>query len=138
MVGDSSLGSGHVHDEAQDMEVLKAGLLAQETELRALVEKVDRRFQVLEGHFDETADKLDALQLVPTGVGMKTGGDQEKMLIKANLSTYLYICITVDNLSTVMTQKRRKTSRMPINDLQRVEEGVSMNIKVTVGTLNLR
>ena len=44
MAGDSSSGSGHARDEAQGMEVLKAGLLTQETALRALAKNVDHRF----------------------------------------------------------------------------------------------
>ena len=60
---------------------------------------------------------------------MKTGGDQKKMLLKASLSTRLYLSVTVGNLSTVMTQKRRRTSCMPIDDLQGMEEGESMAMK---------
>ena len=72
------------------------------------------------------------------GVGMKTGGDQKKMLLKASLSTRLYLSVTVGNLSTVMTQKRRMTSCMPIDGLQGVEEGERMAMKGTVETLNSR
>ena len=63
MAGDNSAGSGRAHDEAQGIEVLRVGLLTQETALRALAENVDRRFQELEGHFDEIADILDALAI---------------------------------------------------------------------------
>ena len=63
MVGDSSLGSGHARDEAQGIEVLRAGLLTQETTLRTLAKNVDCIFQVLEGRFDEIADRLDALAI---------------------------------------------------------------------------
>ena len=44
MAGDKSSGSGHACDDAQDMEVLQAILLTQETTLRALTDSVDRRF----------------------------------------------------------------------------------------------
>ena len=45
------------------MEVLRAGLLTQETILRTLVDNIDRRFQAFEGLFDEIANRLDALAL---------------------------------------------------------------------------
>ena len=48
MVGDNSAGSGHAHGETQGMEVLRAGLLTQETVLRGLVDSVERRFQAFE------------------------------------------------------------------------------------------
>ena len=38
MAGDSNLGSGHAHNEAQGMEVLRAGLLTQEMALRGNVD----------------------------------------------------------------------------------------------------
>ena len=63
MARDSSSGSGHAHEEAQGMEFLRAKLLTQETALRALAENVARRFQALEGCFDEIADRLDALAI---------------------------------------------------------------------------
>ena len=44
MAGDNSAGNGHTHDEAQDMEVLRAGLLTQEMTLRALEDNIDHRF----------------------------------------------------------------------------------------------
>ena len=63
MAGDDSSGSGHIRDKAQDMKVLRASLLTQETTLRALADSVDRRFHRFEGHFDEIADRLNALAL---------------------------------------------------------------------------
>ena len=63
MAGDNSVGSGHAHDEAQGMEVLRANLLTQETALTALVNSVDRRFQTYERCFDEIAGQLDALTI---------------------------------------------------------------------------
>ena len=59
MAGDSSSGISHARDEAQGMEVLKAKLLTQKTALRALAENVDRKFQALEGRFEDIVDKLD-------------------------------------------------------------------------------
>ena len=69
---------------------------------------------------------------------MKTGGDQEKMLLKASLSTGLYMRVTVDNLSTVMIQKMRRTSCMPISNLQEVEVDEIMDMRGTVETSNSR
>ena len=63
MAGDDSLGSGHIHDGVQDMEVLRANFPTQETTLMALADSVDRRFQTFEGRFDEIADQLDALEI---------------------------------------------------------------------------
>ena len=76
-------------------------------------------------------------QLVPTGVGMKSGRDQEMKLLKASLSTGLYLYLTVDNLSTVITQKRR-TFYMPIKGLQEVVVGVIMAMKEPVEISNSR
>ena len=75
---------------------------------------------------------------MPTGVGIKTRGDQEKMLLKASLSTGLYLRITVDNLFTVMNQKWRKTSCMPISGLQGVEVDEIMAMRGIMETLNSR
>ena len=44
MVSDDSLGSDHIRDDAQGMEVLKVSLLTQET-----ADSVDHRFQAFEG-----------------------------------------------------------------------------------------
>ena len=63
MADDNSVGGDHAHDEAQGMEVLRAGLLTQDTALRGLTDSVERRFQVFERRFDEIADRLDALAL---------------------------------------------------------------------------
>ena len=113
MAGDSSSCSGHARDEAQGMEVLRARLLTQEMALRALAENVDYRFQSLEGHFDDWI----LWRLVLTWVGMKTRGDQEKMLLIASMSTGLYLRVTINNLSIVMIQKRRRTFCRPISSL---------------------
>ena len=43
MAGDNSAGSGHIHDEVQGMEVLRASLLTQETTFRALADSVGCR-----------------------------------------------------------------------------------------------
>ena len=48
MVGDNSVKRGHAHGEDQGMEVLRVGLLTQDTVLRALVGNIDRRFQAFE------------------------------------------------------------------------------------------
>ena len=63
MAGDNSVGSGHTHDEDQDMEVLRDGLLTQEMALRALADNIDHRFQAFKGCFDEIANRLDALAI---------------------------------------------------------------------------
>ena len=118
MAGESSSGSGHTRDEGQGMEVLRAGLLTQETALKALAENVDRRFQVLDGRFDEIADKLDALAIGANRGRNEDRRNQEKMLLKASLSTGLYLRVIVDNLSIVITQKKRRTSCMQIIGLQ--------------------
>ena len=73
MVGDSSLGGSHAHDKAQGMEVLRIGLINQETTLRALVDNVDRRFLALEGRFYEITDRLDALV-----IGANRGWNKDK------------------------------------------------------------
>ena len=73
MVGDSSSGSGHGHDEAQGMEVLRVELLTRETVLKALTENVDHKFQALEGHFDKIADRLDAL-----AIGASRGRNEDR------------------------------------------------------------
>ena len=73
MARDNSSGSSHTHDEAQGMEVLKVGLLTQETTLRALAENVDRRFEALEWHFDKITDRLDAL-----AIGANRGRNEDK------------------------------------------------------------
>ena len=63
MAGDNSVGSGHAHDEDQGMEVLRAGLLTQETTLKSLADRVEHIFQAFERRFDEIIDQLDALAL---------------------------------------------------------------------------
>ena len=55
------------------MEVLRAGLLTQETVLTALVENVDCKFQALGGCFDEIADRLEAL-----AIGANRGRNEDK------------------------------------------------------------
>ena len=60
---DNSAGSGHTHDEAWSMKVLRASLLTQETTLTALADNVDHRFQTYERCFDEIEDQLDALAM---------------------------------------------------------------------------
>ena len=44
MVGDNTTGSSHAYDEAQCMEVLRVGLLTQETALKGLADSVERKF----------------------------------------------------------------------------------------------
>ena len=63
MAGDNSARSGHIHEEVQGMEVLRASLLTQKKTLRALANNVDRRFQAFEGRFDEIVNRLDALAI---------------------------------------------------------------------------
>ena len=45
MAGDNSAGSSHAHDYDQGVEVLRAGLLTQETTLKALEDNMDHRFR---------------------------------------------------------------------------------------------
>ena len=130
MIGDNSSGSSHACDDVQGMEVLRAGLLTQETALKALAENVDHKFQALKKRFDEIADRLDDLAI--GAIGMMIYGDQEMKLLKASLLTSLYLDITVDNLSTVMTQKRRTISCMPIIGLQEVVVDVIMVMRGTL------
>ena len=63
MAGDDSSRSGHICDDAQGMDVLRASLLTQKTTLRVLADSVDHRFQAFEGRFDEIADRLDAVAI---------------------------------------------------------------------------
>ena len=63
----------HTRDEAQGMEVLRAGLLTQEMALRALAKNVDCRFQAFERRFDEIADRLDDLE-----IGANKGRNEDK------------------------------------------------------------
>ena len=44
MAGDNIVGSGHAYDEDQGVEVLRAGLLTQETTLTILADNMDRKF----------------------------------------------------------------------------------------------
>ena len=96
------------------MEVLRGSLLTQETTLRALVDSADCRFKAFDGCFDEIVNQLDALAIGNNSDRNDVGGDQEMILLKANLSTGLYLHITVDNPSTVMIQRKRKTSCLTI------------------------
>ena len=66
------------------------------------------------------------------------GDNQEMKLLKASLSIGLYLHITVDNMYTVMTQKKRKTSYMLIRGLQEMVVKVIMAIKRTEEISNLR
>ena len=75
---------------------------------------------------------------MPTGVGIKTKGHQEMMLLKASLLIGLYLGIMVDNLSIMMTQKRRRTFYMSVKGLQEVEVDVIMAMRGTMETSNLR
>ena len=61
---------------------------------------------------------------MPTGLGIKTRGGQGMMLLKANLLIGLFLHITIDNLSTVMSQKRRRSLYLPIIGLQEVVAGM--------------
>ena len=76
MAVDDNSKNGHIHDDAQGMEVLRASLLTQETTLMALANRVDRRFQAFEGHFDEIADRLDALVI---GANRGRNDDQKRL-----------------------------------------------------------
>ena len=51
---------------------------------------------------------------MPIEIGMMIRDDKEMILLKTNLSTCLYMHITVDNLSTVMIQRKMKTSYLAI------------------------
>ena len=81
--------------------------------MRALAEIVDHKFQVFEGRFDEIANRLDALTLVPTGVGMKTDGSYGIMLLKTNLLTGLFLHTTVGNQFIVMNWKKKMSLCSP-------------------------
>ena len=59
-------------------------------------------------------------------------------LLKASLSTSLYLQITVNDLSIVMNQKRKRTSCMPIIGLQEVVVDVIRVMKRTVEISSLR
>ena len=74
MAGDNSVGSDHIHDEVQGMEVLRASLLTQETVLRALADNVDRRFHTFKERFDEIVDQLDAFEI---GVNRDRNDDRQ-------------------------------------------------------------
>ena len=54
------------------------------------------------------------------------------ILFKANMSTSLYLHITVDELSTMMIQRRSKTSCMPIIGLQKLVLDMVMIMKEIV------
>ena len=60
------------------------------------------------------------------------------MLLKASLLIGLYLGIMVDNLSIMMTQKRRRTFYMSVKGLQEVEVDVIMAMRGTMETSNLR
>ena len=57
------------------------------------------------------------------GIGLMIDG-----LLKANLSIGLYLCVTIDNPSTVMNQ-RRKTSYLAIISPQDVERDMCVTMK---------
>ena len=63
MAGDNNAGSGHAHDGDQGVEVLRVGLLTQETTLRALTDNIDRIFQAFKGWFNEIVNRLNALTI---------------------------------------------------------------------------
>ena len=81
MADDNSLGSDHARDDVQGMEVLRVELLTQETTLRTLAENVYWRFQVLEGHFDKIADRLDALE-----IGVNRGRNKDRMRLRDEIA----------------------------------------------------
>ena len=60
--------------------------------------------------------------------------DQEIILLKANLSTGLNLQIIVDNPSTVMIQRTRKTSCLAIINPQDVVVDMRMTMKEMVVT----
>ena len=60
---------------------------------------------------------------------MMIGSNQEMILLKANLSTGLYLHITVDDPSTVMIQRKMKTSYLEIISPQEVAIDVCMTMK---------
>ena len=69
---------------------------------------------------------------------MMIGDNQEMILLKANLSTDLYLHITVDNPSTVMIQRTRKTSYLEIISPQEVMVDMGETTKEIAKILSLR
>ena len=65
------------------------------------------------------------------------GGDQEMILLVANLSTALNLHITVDNSSTMMIQRKKKTSCLAIISMQEVVVNMSEPTKGIADISNL-
>ena len=65
---------------------------------------------------------------------MIIGDDQEMILLKANLSTGLYLHITVDNPPTMMIQRKRKASCLVIISPQEVVVDMCLTMKGIVVT----
>ena len=134
MVGDNSAGSGHAHGEALVMEVLRAGLLTQETTLRGLADSVECRFQAFERRSDEIANQLDALALYSNRDRIDDRRRPRADNLQGQPINRPVLRITSDNLSTVMSWKRRKTSFLAIISPQKAVEdmGVIMREMVEV------
>ena len=60
--------------------------------------------------------------------------DQDMILLEANLPTGLYLHITIDNLSTVMIQRKTNTFYLTIINPQEVVVGMVMTTKGMVVT----
>ena len=71
---------------------------------------------------------------MPTGIRMMIGDDQEVISLKANLSTDLYLYITVDNPSTMMIQRKKRTSCLVIISLQEMVVDTGETTKMMVVT----
>ena len=69
---------------------------------------------------------------------MIIGSDQEMTLLEANLSTGLYLHITVDNPSTVMIRRKWRTSCLAIINLQEVVVDMGETTKRDGGDFLLR
>ena len=68
---------------------------------------------------------------------MTIGGDQEVILLEDNLSTDLYLQITIDNPSTVMIQKKKRTSCLTIISPQDVVVNIGETTKEIAAILSL-
>ena len=55
--------------------------MTQKTALRVLADSVDRRFQAFEGHFDDIADRLDALAL-----GANRGRNEDRRQLRDDVA----------------------------------------------------
>ena len=138
MAGDNSTRSGHIHDEVQGIKVLKAHLLTQETTLRALTVSVNHKFQAFKGCFDEIANRLDALAI---GANRNRNDDRRRPrddFAQGQPINRPVLHITIDNLSTMMIQMKRKTSCLTIINPQEVVVDIRVTTKRIMVISDLR